>query len=279
MRSVCRYLEERDERIPTLDELSAEFGLSPYHMQRSFKRLVGISPRQYAREHRTARFRTALKNDQDVTSAVYGAGYGSGSSAYEDARMMFGMTPARYRRGGEKTTISYAVAPCSLGWLLVGATERGLCAVRLGDNKEELAQTLKAEFPAAALADADPGLAVALSQLTEYLEGNRPHLDLPLDVQATAFQRQVWEALRGIPYGETRSYQDVAREIGRPEAVRAVAGACAGNPVALVVPCHRVVRSDGGLGGYRWGIDRKEALLRQEALHAGQIVEAAGAEA
>jgi AraC family transcriptional regulator of adaptative response/methylated-DNA-[protein]-cysteine methyltransferase len=270
MQNVCRYLEQRDDCIPTLAELSAQFGLSPYHLQRTFKRIVGVSPRQFAQESRLARFKVALKRDVDVTGALYSAGYGSGSSAYEESGDVLGMTPARYRRGGEDQAISYTVTPCPLGWLLVAATGRGLCAVRLGDSAESLVMGLEAEFPSAMLDRDHTVLAEAVAQLSAYLEGQQPHLDLPIDVRATAFQRRVWAALRAIPYGATQSYQQVAQAIERPKAVRAVAGACARNPVALVVPCHRVVRSDGDLGGYRWGTDRKKALLQQEALHVSE---------
>ncbi len=276
MSDVCRYLEQYDDRIPTLDELSARFGLSSYHLQRTFKRIVGVSPRQYAGAYRQARFRAALQDGADVTAAVYHAGYGSGSSAYEESRNALGMTPARYRQGGNEMEIAYVVAPCALGWLLVAATERGLCAVRLGDASQTLIADLRQEFSAATFQPEHAGLQAALVQLTGYLEGREPHLDLPVDVQATAFQQQVWTALQQIPYGATRSYQDVALAIGRPDAVRAVAGACAHNPVALVVPCHRVVRSDGELGGYRWGVERKRAILEQEALYADQAASSKG---
>jgi AraC family transcriptional regulator of adaptative response/methylated-DNA-[protein]-cysteine methyltransferase len=276
MQRVCRYLESSDEGIPSLVDLSARFGMSPYHLQRTFRRLVGVSPRQYAKERRLARFKMALKHDADVTGALYSAGYGSGSSAYEESSDGLGMTPARYRRGGEDQAISYTVVPCSLGWLLVAATGRGLCAVRLGESAENLVTGLEAEFPAARLDRDHAILAGAVAQLSAYLEGRQPHLDLPIDVRATAFQRQVWSALRAIPYGATQTYQQVARAIERPSATRAVAGACARNPVALVVPCHRVVRSDGELGGYRWGIDRKKALLQQEALHVDDAVSVKG---
>ncbi len=274
MGEVCRYLEQCDERIPTLDELSARFGLSPYHLQRTFKRIVGVSPRQYAGAYRQARFKTALKDGADVTEAVYHAGYGSGSSAYEesrnalghDARRVIGKAATKWRLhmrwrpapwvGCLSRRPSAACAPCD--WAMLRRRLWPTCG--MSSRRRPFSRNTR-------------GLQAALAQLAEYLEGREPHFDLPLDVQATAFQQQVWAALQRIPYGATRSYQEVARAIGRPSAVRAVAGACAHNPVALVVPCHRVVRSDGELGGYRWGIDRKRALLEQEALHASQAAD------
>lgn len=260
---ICRALVEQ-ETTPTLEELAATFHLSPYHLQRVFKRVVGVTPRQYADSQRVQRFKARLRDGDDVTPALYDAGYGSSSSVYEQSADQLGMTPGAYRRGGKTMTISYTLVPCSLGRLLVAATERGICAVRLGESDAALEATLRAEFPAATVARDDAALGEVVATLLRHLAGEQPHLDLPLDIQATAFQRQVWEALRAIPYGATRSYGAVAATIGRPTAVRAVARACATNPVALVVPCHRVVREDGSMGGYRWGIERKEALLQGE---------------
>jgi len=268
---VCAYLAEPHEHMPSLQELAARFSLSPAHLQRTFKRIVGVSPRQYAAEQRLARFKGELKDGPSVTEAVYSAGFQSSSTAYTDATDQLGMTPGQYRRGGA-TRVGYTVAPCGLGQLLLAATERGICAVRLGDSEDELAQTLAAEFPAANLQRVGAELNGWLADLLAYVDGQQAHLDLPLDVRATAFQRRVWEALRAIPYGSTRSYSDVAAAIGQPTAVRAVARACATNPAALVIPCHRVIRSDGELGGYRWGLARKRALLAQEAQHAADRV-------
>ncbi|MFQ5784534.1 MAG: bifunctional DNA-binding transcriptional regulator/O6-methylguanine-DNA methyltransferase Ada [Alphaproteobacteria bacterium] len=264
VRRACRLIEAADERAPTLAEIGAEVGLSPHHLQRSFKRLVGVSPRQYADARRLDRLKTRLRAGDAVTGALYEAGYGSSSRLYEGAPARLGMTPAAYRRGGKGWRIGYAVAPCPLGWLLVAATARGVCAVALGDDAPPLEAALFAEYPAAEIARDDDGLADWLGGVLTHIDGRRPHVGLPLDVQATAFQRLVWQELTRIPYGETRSYGDVARAIGRPKAVRAVARACATNPVSVVVPCHRVVREDGGLGGYRWGIERKRALLARE---------------
>ena len=199
-----------------------------------------------------------------MTGAMYDAGYGSSSRLYERAPSQLGMTPADYRRGGKGTRISYTTASCSLGRLLVAATEKGVCAVRLGDSDAALEADLLNEYPAADVHRDDESLRECVEQLLNHLNGGRPHLDLPLDVQATAFQWSVWEKLREIPYGSTRSYGDIAEAIGRPTATRAVARAIATNPVALVVPCHRVIREDKSLGGYRWGVERKQALLQKE---------------
>ena len=261
---ICRYLSEPRDQLPTLDELAQEFHLSPYHLQRTFKRIVGVTPRQYAEAQRLERFKAGLKQGESVTDALYEAGYASNSSAYTQAARQFGMTPAAYRAGGG-AAISYTVAESPLGWLLVAGTTKGLCAVRLGDSPAALEAELASEFPAAGVTRDDAGLGAPVMALMDYLHGAQPHLDLPLDVRATAFQQQVWRALQAIPAGSTRSYGEVAAAIGRPTAARAVARACATNPVALVIPCHRVIREDGALGGYRWGLERKERLLAQEA--------------
>lgn len=266
IQAICRTLENESERPPTLNALAEQFHLSPYHLQRTFKRIVGVTPRQYAAAQRAERLKTHLKNGHSVTDAVYEAGYPSSSSVYQGAAEQLGMAPTQYRRGGIEETIFYTVVPCSLGWLLVARTEKGICAVRLGDSAEELTATLYAEFPAADIRRQDAALDDHVVALLDYLGGERPHLDLPLDVQATAFQQRVWEALRAIPYGCTRSYGEVAAAIGQPSAVRAVAQACGANSAALVIPCHRVVRGDGSLGGYRWGIKRKRTLLDMESL-------------
>jgi AraC family transcriptional regulator of adaptative response/methylated-DNA-[protein]-cysteine methyltransferase len=262
---VCRVLAEPCDKPPTLDELARQFHVSPAHLQRAFKRIVGVSPRQYADEQRLGRFKQQLKAGEPVTHALYESGYGSSSTVYEQAVTQLGMTPTAYKSGGMDARIVYSVAPCALGHLLVAMTERGVCAVRLGDSEAALEATLRDEFPAAVIARDDEQLRSTMAMLLDYLRGEQPHLDLPLDIRATAFQRRVWEALRAIPYGSTRSYREVAEAIGQPKAVRAVAHACAANPVALVVPCHRVVGSDGSLHGYRWGVERKRALLEQEA--------------
>jgi AraC family transcriptional regulator of adaptative response/methylated-DNA-[protein]-cysteine methyltransferase len=268
VQAICRALDQQTDRPPTLEELGRQFGMSPYHLQRTFKRIVGVTPKQYAAAQRAERLKRHLKEKTTVTEAIYEAGYSSGSSAYGEAATHLGMTPAAYRSGGPATTITYSIVPCPLGYLLVAATPNGLCAVRLGDTAQALADTLAGEFPAASVQPDDGHLAPWLASLQDYLAGAQPHLDLPLDVRATAFQRRVWQALQAIPYGSTRSYREVAEAISQPTAARAVARACATNPVALVVPCHRVVREDGSLSGYRWGIERKETLLALEARQA-----------
>lgn len=264
---ACHQLEA-DEQIPSLADLGAALNISPTHLQRVFKRVMGISPRQYAEARRVDRLKTGLRADRaTVTAALYDAGYGSSSRLYEGAPDHLGMTPRVYQRGGAGVAIAYALADCPLGRLLVAATERGVCVVSLGDDDAALIDALHAEYPHADIAPADPdsgALAEALAAVLAYLNGWQPHLDLPLDVRATAFQRRVWDELRRIPYGQTRTYQQVAQAIGEPTAVRAVARACATNPAALVIPCHRVIRTDGSHGGYRWGLARKAALLRQE---------------
>jgi len=261
---VCRRIEEREGVAPSLEELSAESGVSPHHLQRTFKSLTGITPRQYAASLRLRLFKSRVKEGEDVTAAMYDAGYGSSSRLYEDASGRLGMTPATYRRKGKGMNIDYAIADSHLGRLLVAATERGVCSVQLGDADEELESALASEYPAAEIKRDETRLGDVVEGLLCHLEGSRPNLGLPLDLQATAFQLRVWDELRRIPYGSTRSYAEVAEAIGRPTATRAVARACATNPVALVTPCHRVVRTGGALGGYRWGVGRKERLLEQE---------------
>ncbi len=268
---ACALLEQSSERL-SLGELSARLGVSASHLQRTFKAQVGLSPRQYAAAQRLERFKDQARQAADVTSAQYAAGFGSARGLYEQASAQLGMTPAVYRRGGQGMTVQYTTAPCSLGRLLVAVTERGLCAVRLDDQDRSLEASLRQEFPAARLAPytpakCPPGLAAWLQTIQAYLAGAPIPPDLPLDLQASAFQLRVWEALRRIPYGQTMTYAQVASAIGQPKAYRAVAQACAANPVALATPCHRVVSSDGSLGGYRWGVERKRALLEQEKLH------------
>ena len=269
VKRACRLIDEAladgAERLPTLDELAAAVGGSPHHLQRTFKRVTGVSPAQYADARRLARLKRNLKQGEEVTHALYDAGYGASSRLYERAPGQLGMTPATYARGGRGARIAWAAGDSPLGRLLVAATEKGVCFLCLGDDDAELAGELRREFPDAELARDDAVLAQWLRHALAYLEGRAPHLDLPLDVQATAFQRRVWEELMRIPAGETRSYSELAAGLmGDPKGRRAVARACATNPVALAIPCHRVLREDGGLGGYRWGLERKRSLLEAE---------------
>jgi AraC family transcriptional regulator of adaptative response/methylated-DNA-[protein]-cysteine methyltransferase len=263
IRRACVYLSNVDGH-PSLATLARRLGGSPYHLQRNFKRLVGISPREYADAVRLRKVKTRLRSSEQVTGAMLDAGYGSSSRFYERAVPKLGMSPSAYKRGGAGMSIRYTVVDSPLGRLLVGATSRGVCAVAMGSSDAELQRALEREYPTAAIARDEGGLAKWTNAILAHLAGQEPRLDLPLDVRATAFQWQVWEALRLIPYGETRTYGDIARSIGRPRAVRAVARACATNPVALAVPCHRVVAADGAQGGYRWGAGRKKILLANE---------------
>ncbi len=247
----------------SLGELADKLGVSPFHLQRVFKSETGISPRQFSAGLRAEKLRQGLRDGSDVTSAMYDAGYQSPAPLYAEAQPRLGMQPSQYRSGGSGRRIWHCVSPCALGWLLLARTEKGVCAVRLGDDPQRLTEALEREFPAASLiAEDEPD--PATRAVLDWLEDKPVSLDLPLDLRASAFQLRVWEELRRIPKGQTRTYAQVAEAIGKPSAVRAVANACAANPVALVTPCHRVVRSDGGLGGYRWGIERKRRLLEAE---------------
>jgi AraC family transcriptional regulator, regulatory protein of adaptative response / methylated-DNA-[protein]-cysteine methyltransferase len=261
----CSWIESHLEDPLNLHALSLAVGMSPYHLQRTFKRFIGISPRQYADALRLRRFKARLKKGDSVTEAMYNAGYGSSSRLYERASSQLGMTPRIYRKGGLGMRIYYNIRSNSMGHVLVAATERGICSVRLGDSAGTLESGFRKEFPAAEIKRDKEVVNGWIDAIVKYLEGRHADLNLPLDIQATTFQWRVWEVLRSIPYGTTRTYSDVARAIGNPKAVRAVARACASNPVALVIPCHRVIREDKSLGGYRWGLQRKERLLKREA--------------
>jgi AraC family transcriptional regulator, regulatory protein of adaptative response / methylated-DNA-[protein]-cysteine methyltransferase len=265
VREACRYLDEHPDGPATLTTLSRQVGTTPHQLLRAFRRITGVTPRQYQDSRRLGRFKAQLKERQRVSPATYEAGFSSSSRVYERAAAHLGMTPAVYARGGRGMTIAYTVTPSPLGAMLVAATPRGICRVALGAGAAELETALRGEFPAAEIHRDRGELGRWVGAILRHLEGKEPHLDLPLDVRATAFQRQVWEALRRIPYGRTRSYGEIARSIGRPRATRAVAQACATNPAAIVIPCHRVVRSDGDLGGYRWGVERKKKLLARES--------------
>ena len=269
---ACRYLEIQDEGTVTLSELSKQIGISAFHLQRVFKSVMGITPRQYAEACRMGRFKTRVRESGSITGAMYDAGFGSSSRLYSRASSKLGMTPATYGRGGRGAVINYTTAKCSLGVLLVAGTEKGVCAVKLSDSEAQLQSELHAEYPQAEIHRNDAALNEPLKDVLDHLDGKQPRLDLPLDIRATAFQWQVWENLRAIPYGETKSYGQVASAIGQPKAVRAVARACATNAVALVIPCHRVIREDESLGGYRWGIERKKRILQKE--QAGRVLKA-----
>jgi AraC family transcriptional regulator of adaptative response/methylated-DNA-[protein]-cysteine methyltransferase len=264
VQSVCRLLDKDEIETLRLAELAAQAGVSKFHLQRTFKRVMGISPRQYAAARKIDTFKTLVRKGESVTSSLYESGFNSSSRLYELASEELGMTPATYSRGGRGVNISYTIAASPMGRLLVAVTERGVCAVRMADSDAELEKDLREEFPNAQLKRDDSALRESVRKILNHLEQNEPSLDLPLDIKATAFQRQVWEHLREIPYGQTVSYGDVAKALGKPGAVRAVGRACATNPVALVIPCHRVVREDKTLGGYRWGLDRKRKLLEHE---------------
>jgi len=264
VRRASTLLRDADGPV-TLASLGAQLGVSPTHLQRTFKRLTGVSPREYAAARRDGALRRRLRANASVLDAIFEAGYGSTSRVYERSGAQLGMTPGAYRNGAAGAAISYTTAETPLGTMLVAATERGLCRVILGESAAALEDALAREFPAASRVRDDERIAPMAAALVEQSRGRQPAAELPLDVRSTAFQRQVWDALRRIPLGSTRSYAQVAASIGRPGAARAVARACASNPVALAVPCHRVVRGDGALGGYRWGVDRKRSLLEAEA--------------
>ena len=270
VRAICRILDVHSEEAITLSGLAARLGGSPYHLQRIFKRVMGLTPRQYANARRLARLKKSLKEKNNVTEAMYEAGYGSSRSLYERAPSELGMTPAAYRRGGEGTRISFTIVKCpagpagSLGRLLLASTERGICRVTMGERADVLESGLRSEYPAADIHRDDQRLKDWGTAVLRHLQGDQPNLKLPLDLRASVFQRKVWEALQTIPYGKTRSYGEIARAVGQPKAARAVGHACATNPVAVVIPCHRVIQQNGSLGGYAWGLKRKQALLAKE---------------
>lgn len=278
---ACRFLETRvadgaDGAVP-LAEIAAAVGASPDALRRAFVRVLGVTPRQYADTLRRERLRDALRDGTDVTGALFGAGYGSTSRLYESAHSHLGMTPASYRAGGDGATIAWTVADSDLGALLVAATDRGLCFVQLGDDPAALEARLVEEFPRAVVVRDDAALGALVDAVLERIAGDPTPTDIPLDITGTAFQRRVWEALRHIPYGEVRTYGDIAAEIGAPNAVRAVGTACGSNPVGLVVPCHRVVPKAGGVGNYGFGPDRKKVLLRREGASVPGLSDDAGA--
>lgn len=273
IRELCAYIEANPGTCLTLAALGERAHLSPGYLQRRFRAITGVSPKEYARMCRLRVLRESLRKGESVTDAIFDAGFGSASRVYERAAGRLGMTPGQYRAGGGGLEISWATAPTPVGLLMMAATDRGLCFVQFGENETAMRARLEAEYPAASLSPMPPGTDTAfdawMAGLRSRLEGAPAGSDLPQDIRGTAFQTQVWEFLQRIPAGETRSYSAVAAGIGRPEAVRAVAGACAANRLALAIPCHRVIRGDGGLGGYRWGVERKRALLEREAARDG----------
>ena len=268
IREICRYIERNLDEPITLEHLAHTFHQSAFHLQRTFKAVLGVTPRAYADSCRINQLKRNLQAGHAVTRAMYDAGYSSSSRLYERASSQLGMTPDKYRRGAIAMRIRYTFADSPLGRMLVAATEKGLCAIQFGDSEEQLEQGLRHEFPFAQHRRDDDGLSAWKETLLARLRGQKLNSSLPLDIQATAFQRRVWEYLQTIPYGSTRSYSEVASAIGDSKATRAVAQACASNRIALAIPCHRVIRRDGDLGGYRWGIARKEKLLALESEHA-----------
>ena len=262
---LCRMIENA-EQAPTLAQLAAHAGLSTFHLHRVFKAITGLTPKQYATAHRTRRVKTELGRSNTVTEAIYGAGYNSNGRFYEQSNDVLGMTPTAYRSGGANTEIRFAIGECSLGSILVAASERGVCAILIGDDPDALARDLQDRFPRAHLIGGDSQFEQLVAKVVGFVEAPALGLDLPLDVRGTAFQQRVWQALREIPAGRTVSYSQIANRIGAPKAVRAVGAAVGANPLAVAIPCHRVIRNDGSLCGYRWGVERKRALIEREAV-------------
>jgi AraC family transcriptional regulator of adaptative response/methylated-DNA-[protein]-cysteine methyltransferase len=261
---ACRSIETA-ESTPTLPELAAGAGLSPHHFHRVFKAVTGLTPRGYAAAHRSRRVRDELTKSVTVTEAIYEAGFGSGGRFYAASDQILGMTPTDYRAGGSRAEILFAVGECSLGSILVAKSRKGVCAILLGDDPDALVRDLQDRFPRAALVGGDETFESIVATVVGFVEAPALGLDLPLDVRGTAFQQRVWQALREIPAGATASYTEIAAKIGAPQSVRAVAQACGANPLAVAIPCHRVVRRDGALAGYRWGVERKRTLLAKES--------------
>ena len=264
VKAICRFIEQHLDEPMTLGRLAKEFHQSPFHLQRRFKAVLGITPREYADSCRLKMLKRNLQAGDSVTRAMYDAGYGSSSRLYERTASQLGMTPDKYRRGAIAASIRYTIADSPLGRMLIAATERGICSIQFARTDGELIEGLKREFPFAVRRPDDGELQSWVSTLLHHLRGKDLNSSLPLDIRATAFQRKVWQYLQSIPFGETKSYIEVAKAIGKPRACRAVARACATNPVAIAIPCHRVVREDGSMGGYRWGLKRKQALLEME---------------
>ena len=262
--NACRFIEQAEE-LPKLKEIAASVGVSCFYLHRLFKRITGLTPKAYGAAHRAQKVRSELADGSSVTSAIYGAGFSSNSRFYEKSNEVLGMTPTTYRNGGKNADIRFAIGQCSLGAILIARSDKGICAITIGDNPEELVQDLQDRFQKANLIGGDAEFEQLVAIVVGFVEAPQIGLDLPLDVRGTAFQQRVWHALREIPAGETVSYAEIARRIGKPTAVRAVAQACAANKIAVAIPCHRVVKSDGTSSGYRWGVERKRTLLEREA--------------
>ena len=263
---ACRIIEAA-ENPPALAHLARTVGMSPFHFQRVFTATTGLSPKAYATAHRAKKVRAALSRSASVTNAIYQAGYNSTAHFYANSNKTLGMTPRNFRKGGADATIRFAVGQCSLGSILVAASDKGVCAIFLGDNPDALARELQDRFPNAQLIGDDKAFEQLVAQVVGLVENPHQGVHLPLDIRGTAFQQKVWQALTEIPLGQTATYAEIAKRIGKPKAVRAVAGACANNKIAIVIPCHRVIRTDGSLSGYRWGVARKRALLQKEKAH------------
>jgi AraC family transcriptional regulator, regulatory protein of adaptative response / methylated-DNA-[protein]-cysteine methyltransferase len=262
---ACRRIEAAEE-LPKLEDLAASVGMSPFHFHRRFKAVTGLTPKAYAAAHRARKVREALRQaDTSVTEAIYAAGFNSNSRFYETSDEVLGMTPTAYKRGGEDADIRFAIGECSIGSILVALSHKGVCAILLGDDPEKLVRDLQDRFPQANLIGGDARFEQLVAKVVGFVEAPKLGLDLPLDVRGTAFQQRVWRALREIPPGQTVSYKEIAHRIGKPKSVRAVGQAVGANPIAVAIPCHRVLRNDGALCGYRWGVERKRALLQKEA--------------
>ncbi len=275
IRRLCEYIRANSGSGESLalEELARQVGLSPFHLQRTFKSIVGVSPKQYVDACRVEALKGQLRNGDSVTTAIYEAGFGSSSPIYNQAATRLGMTPGEYRAGGKNVSISYVAVQSPMGLMMIGATERGLCFVQFGESHDELLEKLRKEYPAARLEETKEPypeqLDLWIKSLSRYLRREQIRLDLPVDVRATTFQLKIWRYLQSIPYGEVQSYSEVASATGNARASRAVARACASNPVAIVIPCHRVIRGNGELGGYRWGLERKRVLI--DAERAGRV--------
>jgi AraC family transcriptional regulator, regulatory protein of adaptative response / methylated-DNA-[protein]-cysteine methyltransferase len=261
---ACRLIEG-SEKTPTLKQLAKHAGMSPFHFHRTFKSITGLTPTAYAKAHRNQRVRASLERSNSVTDAIYDAGFNSSGRFYENTNQVLGMTPTKFREGGADTDIFFAIGKASLGSILVAQSQKGVCSILIGDNPETLLRDLQDQFPKANLIGDEAGYQELIAKVVGLIEEPGAGLDLPLDIRGTAFQQRVWKALQQIPPGSTATYTEIARKIGMPNAVRAVAQACGANALAVAIPCHRVIRNDGSLSGYRWGVDRKRALLEREA--------------